>query len=156
VALAERRDRFIRPCSSTLPGLDKAPMPDGSPSRHVLPSPPPPPSHPSSSSPPTGPPISQVCWQHFETHVTPCTPAMDQAEAALASALVAVVDGTRSSPAQVVQLLVQHYSIMADDVQVKRYSRADFLLIFTSRKLADQVPHIPPPLSADFHLIFQW
>jgi hypothetical protein len=81
---------------------------------------------------------------------------MDQAEAALASALVAVVDGTRSSPAQVVQLLVQHYSIMADDVQVKRYSRADFLLIFTSRKLADQVLHMPPPLSADFHLIFQW
>jgi hypothetical protein len=80
---------------------------------------------------------------------------MDQAEEALASALVAVVSGTRSTmtASQVVQLLGQHYSMGTSDVQVKRYSRGDFLLVFSSRQLANQILHMPP--GAAFHLVFQ-
>jgi hypothetical protein len=67
--------------------------------------------------------------------VIPLTPAMDQAEVALANALVAMVGGTRPvvSPSQVVQLLSQHYSVESSDVQVKWHSHADFLLVFSSR-----------------------
>jgi hypothetical protein len=38
---------------------------------------------------------------------------------------------------------------------VKHYSHADFLLIFFSRALADQVLHMPPPPGAGFLLVFQ-
>jgi hypothetical protein len=84
-----------RLCSSTPPGLDKVLMPDGSPSRHVVPFLSPPLQWPTPPSPPEGPPISLARRHHFETWVIPHTPAMDQAEVALASALVAVVRGTR-------------------------------------------------------------
>jgi hypothetical protein len=82
---------------------------------------------------------------------------MDQEEAAHANALVAVVGETRPavSPSQVVQLLSQQYSVESFDVQVKRDSHADFLMAFSSRQLADQVLHTPPPPGAALHLVFQ-
>jgi hypothetical protein len=49
----------------------------------------------------------------------------------------------------------RHYSVGASDIQVKHYSRADFLLVFANRQLADQVLHTPSPLDAEFHLILQ-
>jgi hypothetical protein len=81
-----------------------------------------------------------------------CTVAIDQAEAALSSALIAMAGGTRPavSPSQVERLLIQHYAIRVGEVQVKRYSCADFLLIFTSRMLVDQVLHTLPPPAAEF------
>jgi hypothetical protein len=117
--------------------MKKSPTPQGWSSCHVIPSPPP------------------LHRHHFETCVIPCTPVMDQAEEALASALVAVVSGTRSTmtASQVVQLLGQHYSMGTSDVQVKRYSRGDFLLVFSSRQLANQILHMPP--GAAFDLVFQ-
>jgi hypothetical protein len=86
-----------------------APTPEGSPCHHTLPSPtlsPPPP-------PPPSPPSSLV-----ETCVIPRTAAMDQAKEALANVLVAVVDGDRLTVSlpQVVQLLVRHYAVSAEDV----------------------------------------
>jgi hypothetical protein len=40
-------------------------------------------------------------------------------------------------------------------VQVKRCSRINFLLLFSSRQLTDQDLHTPPSPGAEFHLIFQ-
>jgi hypothetical protein len=89
--------------------------------------------------------------------VIPRTPAIDLAEAGLDNALVAVVGGTWSlvSPAQVVGFLGRFYAIRADEVEVKRDSRADFLLVFSSRHLTNQVLHTPPAQGADFLLVFQ-
>jgi hypothetical protein len=98
------------------------------------------PCHPSPSSspqPPSPPPSPRgpAHRHHNEMCVIPLTPAMDQAEVALANALVAMVGGTRPvvSPSQVVQLLSQHYLVESFDVQVKWHSHADFLLVFSSR-----------------------
>jgi hypothetical protein len=81
---------------------------------------------------------------------------MDEAEVALGNELVTIIGGTRPpvSPDQVRHQLSSHYGIGDSDVQVKHYSRANFLLIFASRQLADQVLHAPPPPLADFWLIF--
>jgi hypothetical protein len=50
----------------------------------------------------------------------------------------------------VVQLLGRHYAVNIEEVQVKRYSRADFLLVFSSQWLADQVLHTLPPPDTEF------
>jgi hypothetical protein len=78
-------------------------------------------------------------------------------EAAMSCALVTVIGGSRPavSSAQVEQLLITRYAVGVREVQVKRYSRADFLLIFTSRALADQVLHTLLPLEAEFWLVLQ-
>jgi hypothetical protein len=90
---------------------------EGSPCRHTLPSPtlsPPPPPPPSPSSSPVGPSHRHL----FETRVIPRITAMDQAEEALANALVVIVDGDRPTVSlpQVVQLLVIHYAVSIEDV----------------------------------------
>jgi hypothetical protein len=99
VALAEHRDRFGRPRSSTPPGLDRLPMPEGSPSCHVLPSPPSPP--PLSLSPPTSPTGGQLSVPErrhlFETWVISRTSEINQVEKELANALVAVVSRVQPS-----------------------------------------------------------
>jgi hypothetical protein len=84
-------------------------------------------------------------------------PAIDLAEAGLDNALVAVVGGTWSlvSHAQVVGFLGRFYAIRADEVEVKRDSRADFLFVFSSRQLTNQVLHTPPAQGDDFLLVFQ-
>jgi hypothetical protein len=89
--------------------------------------------------PPVSPPIDLARRHLFEMSVILRTVAMNQAQAALANALVAVVGGTRLtvSHSQVVQLLARHCSIRADGVQVKCYSRADFHLVFATRQLRD-------------------
>jgi hypothetical protein len=161
IALAEpsRSRASTRPSQhglSTPLNMDQASMLEGSPSRHILPSPPPesPPylqgSPLSPSPPPSGPSGAVECPRHFELHVIPCTQAMNEAEAVLANALVVMVGGARPviSPEQIRQHLLQFYGIAERDVQVKRYSCADFLLIFTSRLLADSVLHALPPATA--------
>jgi hypothetical protein len=170
IALAEpsRSRASTRPSQhglSTPLNMDQASMLEGSPSRHILPSPPPesPPylqgSPPPPSPPPPGPSGAAECPRHFELRVIPRTQAMNEAEAALANALVMMVGGARPviSPEQIRQHLSQFYSIAERDVQVKRYSCADFLLIFASRLLADSMLHALPPLlqQADFPLVFR-
>jgi hypothetical protein len=38
---------------------------------------------------------------------------------------------------------------------MKRYIRADFLWVFSSRQLTDQVLHTPPSEQVNFCLVFQ-
>jgi hypothetical protein len=87
------------------PGMEQAPTPEGSPSPHVIPSPPHGPSPPSQEPPPQPPasPSSLVRPRRFELRVIPRTQAIDEAEAALANALVVLVGGNRPtlSPEQV-------------------------------------------------------
>jgi hypothetical protein len=47
-------------------------------------------------------------------------------------------------------------SLQEGDVQIKRYGYGgvDFMLIFTTRQLTDQVLHAAPPQDAGFLLIF--
>jgi hypothetical protein len=91
--------------SMTPPGMEKAPTPEGSPSPHVIPSPPHGPSPPSQEPPlqPPASPSSLVRPCRFELRVIPRTQAIDEAEAALANALVVLVGGNRPtlSPEQV-------------------------------------------------------
>jgi hypothetical protein len=144
--------------SAMPPGMEQAPTPEGSPSPHVIPSPPHGPSPPSQEPPPQPPasPSSLVRPRRFELRVIPRTQAIDEAEAALANALVVLVGGNRPtlSPEQVRHHLSRFYAIRDGEVQVKRYSCVDFLLIFTTRQLADRVLHAPPPPQAEFMLIF--
>jgi hypothetical protein len=60
-------------------------------------------------------------------------------------------------PGQVRVFLECIVSLQEGDAQIKRYgySGADFLLIFTTRQLTDQVLHAAPPQNAGFLLIFQ-
>jgi hypothetical protein len=51
--------------------------------------------------------------------------AMDQALEAITSALVAVIGGEEA----------RHYAVSAEDVQVKRYSRMNFLIFFSIHRL---------------------
>jgi hypothetical protein len=84
-------------------------MPDGSPPRHVLPSPPPiPPVQPDDQS-------RQPC---FELRVTPLTLEIDSAEEVHGNALVAVVGGTRSafSSAQVLHFLFHLIQVQLHEV----------------------------------------
>jgi hypothetical protein len=152
VALAEQQERQPRPCSSTPLGSSSVPMLEGSLSRHAIPSPPPPPQSPSPLSSPKGP----ARRHHFETWVIPGTPAIDQVEEAHGNSLMAVDRGTWQAVtlSQVVQLLSQHYVVQAGDVSVKRYNHPNFLLVFTSRQLANQVLHMPPWPDVEFRLIF--
>jgi hypothetical protein len=90
VALAEQRDRPPRPCSSTPPGSGNVLTSEGSPSCQVVPYH----SLPLSQLPsPPSPPTGQAHQHQFETWVIPRTAAIDQEEAALDSALVAVGGG---------------------------------------------------------------
>jgi hypothetical protein len=117
----------------------------------------PPPQPPSSPSPPLAPTTGPSRRHLFKTRVIPRTAAINQMEAALSCALVTVIGGSwpAVSSAQVEQLLITRYAVGFREVQVKRYSRVDFLLIFTSRALADQVLHMLPPLEAEFWLVLQ-
>jgi hypothetical protein len=151
VALAERRDWFPRSRSNTPSSLEKAPTAEGSPSCHVIPFPPPSPRPPSPL-----PPLEHHCVDIILRLVSSHT--LQRWTRRRRLLLVRWwLGGTQSAvtPSQVVQLLGQHYSVDASDVQVKRYSRADFLLVFSSRQLADQVLHTPPPPRVAFHLVFQ-
>jgi hypothetical protein len=95
--------------------------------------------------------------RRFELLVIPRTPAIDEAEAALANALAITVGGTRPmlSPEQVHDHLSRFFAIGEGEVQVKRYNRADFLLVFANRQLADRVLHAPPPPQAGISLSFR-
>jgi hypothetical protein len=77
-------------CSPTPPGRSGASTLDGSPSRHMLPSPPRPPSSP--SPPPMSPPSRRP---RFEMQIIPWNAAIDTADAQLEIALFAVVEGSR-------------------------------------------------------------
>jgi hypothetical protein len=83
-------------------------------------------------------------------------PAMDVAEAELANAMIATIGGTRPTmlPAQVRQYLSHFFHIQDGNIQIKRYSRADFLLIFASRQLVDQALHAVQPKDVGFLLVF--
>jgi hypothetical protein len=72
-------------------------------------------------------------------------PEIDAAESALATALVAMVGGTRPivSEAQVLQRISQYYKIPEHKVQVCKFQPFDFLLIFSSSELTDCVLHAP-------------
>jgi hypothetical protein len=106
----------------------------------------PPRGSPAGSSPP--PDHVRPCC--FELRVIPRTPAINDAEAALANALTVTVGGTRPvlSSEQVRDHLSRFFAIGEGEVQVKRYNRADFLLVFANRQLADRVLHTPPLLQA--------
>jgi hypothetical protein len=112
--------------SATPPEMEQAPTPEGSPSPHVIPSPPHGPSPPSQEPPlqPPASPSSLVRPRRFELRVIPRTQAIDEAEAALANALVVLVGGNRPtlSPEQVRHHLSRFYAIRDGEVQVKRYS----------------------------------
>jgi hypothetical protein len=103
------------------------------------------------------PPWGLERHHRFELQVIPRTPKMDAAEEELANALVVMVGGPRSivSPSSVLPHLVQFYQVPEVDVQVKRYSRVDFLLVFSGRQLVDHVLHTAPPRGTDLLLVFQ-
>jgi hypothetical protein len=94
----------------------------------------------------------------FELRVIPRTLAMDITEGVLANALVAFIGGSRPqvSPEQVHVFLECIMRLQEDDVQIKHYdySGADFMLIFASRQLTDQVLHATQPQDTGFLLIF--
>jgi hypothetical protein len=79
-------------------------------------------------------------------------PEISQVEVRLANALVAVVGVTRSSvsPTHVVVFLGHFCAVRSNDITIKRYDWANFLLVFSSRQLADQLLHMRPPEQADF------
>jgi hypothetical protein len=79
--------------------MELAPMPNGSPLLHTLPSrsrgsPPPEPRPPQLSVGSSSPP-DLVRPRRFELRLIPRTPAINEAEAALANALTVMVGGTR-------------------------------------------------------------
>jgi hypothetical protein len=69
----------------------------------------------------------------------PHTLEINQVEEELVNALVAMIGRVWPlvSPAQVVEYLGRFYMVGANDVVVKRCSRADFLLVFSSRQFVD-------------------
>jgi hypothetical protein len=81
---------------------------------------------------------------------------MDAVKVELTNGLMVMVGGVRSlvSPDQIRQHLSQFYQVTVDQVQVKWYSRADFLLIFSNRLLVDWVLHSVPPRGMDLLLVF--
>jgi hypothetical protein len=83
--------------------------------------------------------------------VIPRTLAMNDVETILANTLVVMISGSRPpvSQEQVRLHLALFYGI-AEDV----HSRANFLLIFTRRQLADVVLHAPLPQQTDLRLTF--
>jgi hypothetical protein len=142
----------------TLPGSSSASTPGGSPLRHVLPSPPrgspTPRGSPFQELPPSsmhGPPGASQWRCFFELRVIPRTLAMNDVETILANTLVVMISGSRPpvSQEQVRLHLTLFYGI-AEDV----HSRANFLLIFTRRQLADVVLHAPLPQQMDLRLTF--
>jgi hypothetical protein len=144
-------------CSATPSGMGHVPTPEVSSSCHVLPLlPPRSPPYPQGLPPRSPPPRSHPRPHCFELRVIPHTQAMDKVEVALANALVIMVGGNMLalSPGQILSHLSRCFDIHEGDVQVKRYSREDFLSIFASRELADRVLFAPPPQRADFILIF--
>jgi hypothetical protein len=64
---------------------------------------------------------------------------MDAVKVELMNGLMVMMGGVRSlvSPDQIHQHISQFYQVTVYQVQVKWYSRADFLLIFSNRLLAD-------------------
>jgi hypothetical protein len=85
-----RGESTVGRCSPTPPCCSGASTLDGSPSRHMLPSPPRPPSSP--SPPPMRPPSQRP---RFEMQIIPWNTAINTAEAQLEIALFAVVEGSR-------------------------------------------------------------
>jgi hypothetical protein len=81
---------------------------------------------------------------------------MNDAEAVLANALVIMIGGNMPpvSPEQVCHHSKIFYDIEEVDMQVKRYSCTDFLVVFSSKQLVDAVLHAPPPQRADLLLTF--
>jgi hypothetical protein len=149
--------------SATPPGMELAPTSIGLPLLHTLPSPtcgspPPDPWPPQSPGSPAGSSLPpDLVWPHrFELRVIPHTPVIDEAEAALANALTVMAGGTRPllSPEQVQDHLSRFFAIGEGEVQDKRYNRADFLLVFANRQLADRVLHVPPLPQASISLSF--
>jgi hypothetical protein len=104
--------------SSTPPDAGQVLTPEGSLSRHVLPSPP-------SHLDPLGAPCR---CPHFEMQVTPRTATINKEEAGLANALVISVGGTRSliGPDQVRAHLGRFFQVQEQDVSVSRYGEEDF------------------------------
>jgi hypothetical protein len=135
--------------SATPPGASARSTPEGSPSRHMLPSPPPPP-----PQEPRGDPRRRP---RFELRIIPRPVVINAAEEVLSSALVATVGGTRPSlsPGQVSHHLQQFYSVDAQSVVVRRYRSGDFLLTFLDRAVADRVLHAHPPEGTGVRLIFR-
>jgi hypothetical protein len=156
IALTEPRERRHWSHSSTPPSRAGVSMPEGPLSQHSHPLP-----TPSSPQGPPAPPPNPPPPKHhhrFELRVIPRTLAMDITEGVLANALVAFIGGSRPqvSPEQVHVFLECIMRLQEDDVQIKHYdySGADFMLIFASRQLTDQVLHATQPQDTGFLLIF--
>jgi hypothetical protein len=75
----------------------------------------------------------------FETQIIPRTSEINLAEEALANVLVVVVGGARPPVLldQVVKYLGRFCAVRAEQVVVKCYNRADFLLVFSSKQVTD-------------------
>jgi hypothetical protein len=70
-----------------------------------------------------------------------CTAAIDEEEAELALALVAMVDRAQPtvSVTQVTNYLISHFQVVEHEVQVCRSRMDDFLLIFIEQATTNQM-----------------
>jgi hypothetical protein len=88
--------------------------------------------------------------------VIPRTAVINEAEAKLTNALVAVVGGTMPmvTPATVHQHLSRFFQVEEHEVQVHRSKPDDFLLLFNNERVMDRVLHTVLPRDMELILVF--